>query len=588
VPFDEDTLLDTTASPPSSSKIRLEPDGSQRYDVGPLIARGGMGEVRAAQDMRIEREVAVKLMRSELLDAATVKRFLREARVQGALEHPAVPPVYDLGVDKDGKPYFVMKRLAGTTLQDVIAAKSHTRRQLLARFVDVCFAIGFAHKRGVVHRDIKPSNIMFGEFGEVYVLDWGLARLGDEDDASYPSLRRARSESETATGDLLGTPGYMSPEQARGTPVTERADVFSLGCVLYEILTATPALPRGITALATTLEVDGLKPRKVDPDVSPELDDLCAAATAADPATRPTARELAEKLQAYLDGDRDTARRKELATEHVAAARTALAAGDDDEDRARAMREVGRALVFDPTNADAQELLSRLLIAPERVPAAAFAAADAERSASRRKVIREAAFTYVGFGCIACSLFTMPIRAVWPVVFIVVLFFATAVGFAWMARLERPLKTGWEFVVIGGNALLVCASGFLFGPLFVTPIVAIGSTTVFLSQPAGHSRWWIVILHGIAFMVPLVLELGGVLSSTFGTTGGQFIASARVLDLTPFSTGLLMTAAMVTQLAIAFVLMRTAIAAQIAAQNQVHAQQWYLEQLLPKTPAAAS
>ena len=145
------------------------------------------------------------------------------------------------------------------------------------------------------------------------------------------------------------------------------------------------------------------------------------------------------------------------------------------------------------------------------------------------------------------------------------------------------LKTAWEFVVVAGNALLICASGFLFGPLFLTPIVGVGSTIVFLSQPNGYSRWWIVIIHAVAFMVPVALELGGVVPSTFETTGGELIARPPVLELSPFSTALLMTLGMVTQLMIAFVLGRTSIASQIAAQNRVHAQQWYLKQLLPKS-----
>jgi serine/threonine-protein kinase len=316
--------------------------------------------------------------------------------------------------------------------------------------------------------------------------------------------------------------------------------------------------------------------------VPPELDKLCALATGQDPEQRPAARKLAEDLQAYLDGDRDVVRRKQLAIEHAEHARVALTAGDDDEARARAMREVGRALVFDPANRAAQELLAKLLIAPDRIPAAALAAADAERAAARTKVVSDSAKTYAAYGVLACLLFVFPIHAAWPVILAIVLSVITAVILGVMSRRDLPLRTPWEPVVVCANGLLLSVSGLLFGSLFLTPIFTVGTLTVYLSQPTGYSRWWIVTSHVLAFGVPVALELVGVLPSTFATVNGNFVLSPWAFDLTPFTTGLFTAMAMIAQGAIGWRLLTTTLNVQLAAQNRVHSQQWHLAQLLPK------
>src|SRR5262245_27499523 len=180
------TVPDTQAPThgPSTPGMPKPPDS--RYALRALIGRGGMGEVWLAHDLRIDRDIAVKLMPGDATNNPdAVSRFLREARVQGRLEHPAVVPVHALG-GADTAPFFASKRLIGTTLADVINQPDHDkwpRRTLLARFIDVCLAVEFAHQRGVIHRDLKPANIMLGDFGETYVLDWGLARIGDTVDS---------------------------------------------------------------------------------------------------------------------------------------------------------------------------------------------------------------------------------------------------------------------------------------------------------------------------------------------------------------------------------------------------------------------
>src|SRR5687767_2643466 len=179
------------------------------YSFGEVI-QGGMGEVVLAHDRRIGRDVAIKRLKAGATTEDDHARFLREARIQARLDRPAVVPVYELARDERGRPFFVMKRLAGVTMTEVIANPTTLRQRMLRAFAEVCRAIDFAHSRGVVHRDLKPANISLGEFGEVYVLDWGVARVVDDAEnevvtADIDTLEGASPSSEL----VLGTPGYM-------------------------------------------------------------------------------------------------------------------------------------------------------------------------------------------------------------------------------------------------------------------------------------------------------------------------------------------------------------------------------------------
>ncbi len=228
-----------------------------RTEYGGLrfFAKGGLGEVSLARDAKIGREVAIKRLSPRGADSPERrKRFLREATVTGRLEHPGIVPVYGIGEDEAGQPCYAMRFVPGDTLQDAIRALHRTKpagedwRPLLGRFVSLCSTVAYAHSRGVVHRDIKPSNVAVGSFGETILLDWGLAQTGD-DPAQEPvpesgPAQNPYSRFETATGTVLGTPGYMAPEQAAGQRVGPPADVFSLGVTLWALLCGrTPAEP---------------------------------------------------------------------------------------------------------------------------------------------------------------------------------------------------------------------------------------------------------------------------------------------------------------------------------------------------------
>ena len=287
------------------------------YMFGDVIGRGGIGEIVAAHDLRIGRNVAIKRLRTAQPTPEETSRFLREARIQGRLEHPAIAPVHELGRDKQGRPYFAMKRLAGVTLADLLAAPSPNRPRLLRAFTEVCQAIDFAHSRGVVHRDLKPSNIMLGDFGDVYVLDWGLARVVGE--AVSEVVTEDIESLDIKTGDLLGTPGYMAPELLHKAAEAGRpADVYALGSILFEILAGEPLHPRGPNALPSTVGGEAITSaarRRPERAVPPELDTICVAMLAMDPGARPSARGVADRIQAYLDGDRDVTRRKTMAAD---------------------------------------------------------------------------------------------------------------------------------------------------------------------------------------------------------------------------------------------------------------------------------
>jgi len=574
-------------------------DLGARYELRDVIGRGGMGEVRLARDLRIEREVAVKLMRATG-DEVGVGRFLREARVQGVLDHPAVVPVHDLGTDRDGNPYFVMKRLAGTTLADVLASNDPAmrarwpRRQLLARLVDICLAIEFAHTRGVIHRDLKPANIMLGDFGEAYVLDWGLARILSASDPP-PDIATVSSEridaatgdsQETRAGDLLGTPGYMSPEQVRGDPVGAPTDVYALGCVLFEILVGKPALPRGLEALPAALAAPCHHPAQHAPDVAPEFDALCACATAADAAQRPTARQLADGIQAYLDGDRDLARRRDLADAHAHAAREAMRLPGDTA-RATAVREAGRALALDPENAQAQQVLGTLLItAPAEVPAGARRAAEGAREEMRRAVFGMVSYGFLTLSLITLSLLALPVRHGWAVALTGGLGLGTWGITRRLHASTVPGRSLWFVALVLMCAAMLLMCGILLGPLFILPMFVVGATGGLMSQPSDYSARLIIGVTTAPFLIVVVLELLGVLPQSIHFHDGGLLLKAWIVDLTPTVTAVVFGGAFLVQLTSTSLVGISTMRVLRAAQDRVHVQSWHLEQLLPKSDSA--
>ena len=268
-------------------------DDPDRYELIGEHARGGLGRVVRAVDKRLGRTVAVKeLLRHN--DTADEARFIREALITARLEHPGIVPVHEAGRWPNGEPYYVMKLVEGRTLKELIAehAALRDRLALLPHVIAVADAVGYAHSEAVIHRDLKPSNVIIGEFGETIVVDWGLARDRTQD---LPE----------PAGKVIGTPAYMAPEQARGEPVDERADVYAIGALLYEVLAG--AAPHADTTPQATLDrVLAGPPRplcEIVPHVPGELATIVGKAMAREPGQRyPNATALAEDLRRFQTG----------------------------------------------------------------------------------------------------------------------------------------------------------------------------------------------------------------------------------------------------------------------------------------------
>jgi serine/threonine protein kinase len=254
------------------------PDLGDRYEVREPIGHGGSSVVYAAYDRTLSRQVAVKVADAYGADPAALQRLMREARILAALEHPGIVPVHDTGVTPDGRAFYVMTLVQGAGVAETAAGLSLPGR--IALFLKVCDTVAFAHAHGVVHRDLKPQNVMVGRFGEVLVLDWGVAAV----------------TAESADGDagaVVGTPGFMPPEQAAGAAqVDRRADVFALGALLQALL--GEAAPRPLAAVVQRAQAERPEDRYDDvgalqADVRRYLDGLAVTAYA-EPVTERLAR----------------------------------------------------------------------------------------------------------------------------------------------------------------------------------------------------------------------------------------------------------------------------------------------------------
>jgi tetratricopeptide (TPR) repeat protein/tRNA A-37 threonylcarbamoyl transferase component Bud32 len=309
---------ETPLGPDSVSTAAYVPPAGERYTLTRLHATGGIGRVWLARDTSLGRDVALKDLRPERAGSAAVgARFLNEAMITGQLEHPGIVPIYEVGRRPDDQaPYYTMRFVRGRTLAAAAASyhEKHARgeagplelRELLGAFVSVCNAMAYAHARGVLHRDLKPQNVVLGEYGEVIVLDWGVARLLDRPEEEAPPVIVTDSDTEaTLEGQVVGTPAYMAPEQAEGRldQLGPATDVYGLGAILYEILTGRP--PFVATAAATVLDQvvhdAPARPRQLVPETAPALEAVCLKALAKKPADRySSARALADDVRHWL------------------------------------------------------------------------------------------------------------------------------------------------------------------------------------------------------------------------------------------------------------------------------------------------
>ncbi len=272
-----------------------------RYEIGGVLGRGGMAEVHRGRDLRLGREVAVKVLRSDLArDPSFQVRFRREAQASASLNHPAIVAVYDTGEDRTttgATPYIVMEYVEGETLRDVIRREGQLSPERAMRFAaDVCGALDFSHRNGIVHRDVKPGNVMITPEGAVKVMDFGIARAVSDSAATM-----------TSTAAVIGTAQYLSPEQARGEGVDARSDVYSVGCMLYELVTGAPPFT-GDSPVAVAYQhvrEDPRTPSSINPAIPAELDAILLKAMSKNPANRyQSAAEMRNDLLRALAGQR--------------------------------------------------------------------------------------------------------------------------------------------------------------------------------------------------------------------------------------------------------------------------------------------
>ncbi len=574
-----DTAVSAT-EPRASDQGALR--GTTSYQLGEVIGRGGMGEVVLAHDETIGRDVALKRLRGDAPSKELVERFLREAKIQARLDHPAICPVHELGHDSEGRPFFTMKRVTGTTMTALLDGGSATLQRLLRALVDVCLAVELAHTRRVVHRDLKPSNIMLGDYGEVYVLDWGVARVLTETDG--PAMTDVQSlDGETKVGSLLGTPGYMAPEQALGEPVGTSADLYALGAILFEILAGQTLHPRGHGALASTLDGGDPSParRAPDRDIAPELDAACIAALAVDPRTRPTARSLANMIQAYLDGDRDHERRVLHAAELVTEARAASTAGE----QARALNAAGRAVAFDPTSSDASNLIIELLVDTGQPPPADLSAVlDAEEAHEMRLRSRRALGPYASLFMLVPIIPWLHVTS-WAT--LVVLYAAISLGIfmVWL-NTQRTVSVA---LTLGAHLLVAILFTRLAGPFLITPVficaILLSATTLpsLIDRPLTVVTWTL-----LAAATPLVLEAFGVLAPSWALGSEGLVSFGTIFEIGhTFDKVVLVTGNVMAVLVIGW-FARSIGRDRRDAQRLVTVQLWRFHQLLPRANRAAS
>ena len=576
-----------------------------RYAFRGVLGIGGMGQVELRTDERIGRDVAVKI--ATAAGPRVRARFVREALLQARLEHPAFVPVYDIGIDRKGEHFFTMRRVKGRTLHTILFEQggivgergTFTQHRLLAAFSQLCLAVDFAHARGVVHRDLKPANVMLGDFGEIYVLDWGIAKVTGESE-DLPAMSSAKIvtgevpvedlKRATQEGSALGTFGYMAPEQMRGEHATldRRADVYSLGAILFEILTNESFHRGGVAEIvASTLNAAGEGPRDRKADVAPELDAICRCATSVRREGRyASARALGDAVERYLEGDRDQALRRKQATALAEGALKAVGSSGGHRARAEAGREAVRALAFDPDNAIARRVLVDVVTKPPSTePSEAIENANAAQRTGGLALTRWYA-TMLGA---VLTFFSIVLLASgvrdWPLLLGML---ASGFGAAALIAYGALVRGGSGRWITAGFVLLCTANALLtrwLGPFIAVPLSMLVNTVAMTFYGTRGERRLRLSLAIVAVTLPVVLDMTGIVPSSFEVHPDRLILFAEVASFPSWLPWMLaaMSAGMLSSTLIVIYFLD-----QIALlQRRVHVQAWMLERVVGTTETSA-
>ncbi len=493
-------------------------DFGHRYERLELLGRGGMGVVDLVEDRQVGRRVAMKTLMdpTEGRDSVEELRFMREASIQGQLEHPTIPAVYDVGVNPHGQAYFTMQRVRGVTLHDIFRKRADGRethvslRRLLEAFGRVCLAVHFAHHRRVVHRDLKPTNIMLGRFGEVHVLDWGIAHLAEEGpsaatqqevtlhDVSVP----AEGLTLTGAGQMIGTMGYAAPEQLN-PELGERGpatDIYSLGAILFEILSGERLHPRNEMGAAMSTLEGTADPRPSSRagahDIARDFDAICTRATTFDPKKRfRTARQFHDAVDRVLDarlfGTRPSA---ETAGEVVAKPAP-------ERQPTTPARPPGASAP--PPRAESSEKLETG-VTPEDVITSLEDAHDKRT----RLAGRVAAVAYASLGLYLPLFLWAGVESVRPLIrFYALVMSAAAISF-WVSQQKKPSDYLVVMAMLTSTGAFV-SSATLFGALVLMPGLVALNTTAFslvLRQPWRSVN---IALGVLCVAIPGLMELWG-------------------------------------------------------------------------------
>jgi tRNA A-37 threonylcarbamoyl transferase component Bud32 len=542
---------------PSSSLDSSE--FAARYTDELLVETRPTYDVAKCTDGRVRRTVAMKTIARECAgDSKARRRFLREARIQGQLEHSAIVPVYDLGVTPDGREYFTMQTVSGKSLRVVLDGLARgekpfvqrfSRDRLMDVFQQLCLAVDYIHERGVVHRNLSPSTVLLGDFGEVYVTDWSIARV-----AEASSRIDAHVGDATLRGRPTGTPGYASPEQLTGDPtVDRRSDVYALGAILFELLTLEPLHPGGNARerLKSTLSGGDARAsvRARKRDIPSALDVVCVKATAALPSERyATARELLEAAEGVYKTDRDFENRRRLAERHAelaeaAAVRAIVGTLGSEEQRRVALGEAGRALALDPASEGARRAVATLIREPMGVvPAESRQALEAEQAADT------AAFGRVGFiaySCFALVAIAVVLGGVLSWTGFLMILGPLAICVALCLRASRVTGPAPKLLlaIFAFSTLTVAAASGFYGALVLVPQIIVANTLALNAVIDRKYRAPMLAGSLLAISVPLALERLGLLPRAYEFTEDAItiLPVVRELRETPVRLGLLIS-----------------------------------------------